>query len=105
MSAMALPRATSLARHVSIALRDRAGDRIECVAGVLWITQDGDARDIVLGAGESFRLDRAGSAVLFALADARFVLRRRPERRWGSRLARAFAALRARLARPARSFA
>ncbi|HSN33941.1 MAG TPA: DUF2917 domain-containing protein, partial [Ideonella sp.] len=50
------PGSTSLPRHVSLALRDRAGDRIEGVAGVLWITQDHDPRDIVLTAGRSFRL-------------------------------------------------
>ena len=27
------------------------GRRVECLSGALWITQDGDLRDIVLGAG------------------------------------------------------
>ena len=91
------PRPTALARHVSLSLRDRAGDRIECVGGVLWITQDGDPRDVVLGAGQSFRLDRPGRAVLFALADAGFVVHRPPRRGAGPWLARAMRALRARL--------
>jgi len=76
MSAASRSGPTALPRHVSISLHDRAGDRIECVAGVLWITQDRDPRDIVLRAGESFRLDRDGRAVVFALADARFALHR-----------------------------
>jgi hypothetical protein len=76
MSAASRSGSTTLPRHVSISLHDRAGDRIECVAGVLWITQDRDPRDIVLRAGESFRLDRNGRTVVFALADARFALHR-----------------------------
>lgn len=34
--------------------------------GTLWLTQDRDQRDIVLNAGEWFRLDRQGSCVLEA---------------------------------------
>ena len=93
------PGSTSLPRHVSLALRDRAGDRIECVAGVLWITQDHDPRDIVLTAGRSFRLDRGGRAVVYALDDARLVLHRRAPRR--PRLALWLIALGRWLARPA----
>lgn len=95
------PGSTSLPRHVSLALRDRAGDRIECVAGVLWITQDHDPRDIVLTAGRSFRLDRGGRAVVYALDDARLVLHRRASRR--PRLALWLIALGRWLARPALS--
>lgn len=37
--------------------------------GSLWITQDGDRRDIVLAASESFRLDRNGVALAKAWGD------------------------------------
>ena len=50
------------------------GRRVECVAGSLWITQDGDLRDIVLGAGEAFDFDRRGDALLSAFADSRYLL-------------------------------
>jgi len=47
------------------------GVLIECVAGALWITQQGDHRDITLLAGERFRLDRDGLAVVYGLEPAR----------------------------------
>ena len=37
--------------------------------GSLWITQEGDRRDIVLAAGESFRLDRNGVRLARAWGD------------------------------------
>src|SRR5574338_500327 len=37
--------------------------------GSLWITQEGDRRDIVLAAGESFRLDRNGVMLARAWGD------------------------------------
>jgi len=48
--------------------------RVECVSGTLWITQDGDQRDIVLAPGESFAFDRPGDALISALDDSRFLL-------------------------------
>ncbi|MEO6362675.1 MAG: DUF2917 domain-containing protein [Caldimonas sp.] len=50
------------------------GRRVECVSGILWVTQDGDRRDVVLEAGEGFDFDRSGDALLSALADARYLL-------------------------------
>ena len=50
------------------------GQRIECVSGSLWVTQDGDPRDIVLAAGESFAFDQRGDALVSALDEARFLL-------------------------------
>jgi hypothetical protein len=89
---------TSLPRHVSLSLRQRAGDRIECTSGSLWITQDGDLRDIVLRAGESFRLDRSGTALISALTDARLAVHRAAPAGLASRLGRGLAAARVWLA-------
>jgi hypothetical protein len=57
-------------RHV----RAEAGRRVECLSGSIWITQDGDLRDIVLRAGEAFDFDRRGDALLSAFADSRYLL-------------------------------
>jgi len=51
-------------------IRDGAGLTVLCLKGSLWLTQQDDHRDVVLGAGEAFTLDRPGLAVLFALSSA-----------------------------------
>ena len=50
------------------------GQRIEALAGCLWITMDNDPRDIVINAGEGFSVDRSGETFISAFDDARFVL-------------------------------
>jgi hypothetical protein len=64
--------------HAQIWLAPRALHRILdgeglillCLKGAVWVTQEDDARDIILTAGESFTLDRKGLAVLYALSAA-----------------------------------
>ena len=101
MRASSRPRITSLPRHVSLGLQRRAGDRIECVSGAVWVTQDGDLRDIVLNAGESFRLDRNGRALVSALADAGVILHTAKRPRLAARLRRIAATARMWLAHAA----
>jgi len=60
-------RSVRLAADQTLRLRGAAGWAITCCAGTVWITQEGDPRDIFLGAGESFTLDRAGLALIYAL--------------------------------------
>lgn len=43
---------------------------IRCVAGLIWITQEGDPRDHVLAAGQSFMSDRSGKIVVQAMDDS-----------------------------------
>ena len=50
------------------------GLQVTAVAGAVWLTQDGDLRDVVLTRGQSFILDRQGRAVLYALKDAAIVV-------------------------------
>ncbi len=59
-----------LVRHV----HSEPGRRVECLSGSIWITQDGDLRDVVLTAGEAFEFDRRGDALLSAFADSRYLL-------------------------------
>lgn len=47
-------------------VRGAKGRSIVCHSGSVWVTQVGDARDIVLSAGDSFTLDREGLALLLA---------------------------------------
>ena len=37
-----------------------------CCAGAVWITQENDARDIFLTAGQRFTFDRPGVALIYA---------------------------------------
>jgi hypothetical protein len=50
------------------------GKRVECLDGSLWITQDGDRRDVLLAGGEAFEFDRPGDALVSALADSRYLM-------------------------------
>jgi hypothetical protein len=50
-----------------VKVRGGLGHSIACDSGSVWVTQDGDPRDIILRAGESFILDRDGPALVQAL--------------------------------------
>lgn len=54
----------------SIRIQDGAGTQVCALEGTVWITQEGDQRDVVLGPGDRFTLDRAGLALLVALEEA-----------------------------------
>jgi hypothetical protein len=43
---------------------------IACLRGSLWITHDGDPKDVVLEAGQSYRSDRRARMLIQALEDA-----------------------------------
>lgn len=62
-----------LAKSDLIRLSDTA-HTVTCRAGTLWITQDGDPRDIVLEAGQCFTTEKARATVVYALAPARLVI-------------------------------
>jgi len=50
--------------------------------GSAWLTQDGESRDVMLGAGSWFRIERRGVTLLYALADCRLTLTSPQEERY-----------------------
>jgi len=66
----------SLSKRDVLSLAGRPGTRIESRHGGLWVTQDGDSRDIVLERGEAFVLDRCGPVLVQALDPALVVVER-----------------------------
>jgi hypothetical protein len=54
-----------------LGLTNVRGARLHCVEGSVWLTLDRDCRDIFLGPGERFVVDRSGLTLLHAMAPAR----------------------------------
>jgi Protein of unknown function (DUF2917) len=50
-------------------LRHAQRQRISVVKGLVWVTQEGDLRDVFLKEGESFTFDRPGLALTQALEE------------------------------------
>jgi hypothetical protein len=68
--------AASIPVHSSrpVRLQNGYGRRVTVIEGSVWVTQDGDPRDIVLSAGDDFLLDRRADALVSALdGDARIM--------------------------------
>lgn len=59
-----------LAKGQFLNLSEAAGGRIVNEGGIVWITQDGDPRDIVLSKGESFVFDRGSPTIVQAFEPA-----------------------------------
>ncbi|HEY8608912.1 MAG TPA: DUF2917 domain-containing protein [Noviherbaspirillum sp.] len=58
-----------LSRTSGASVRGARGWTVRALSGSVWITQDGDIRDVVLEPGESHVLDRDGPALLWSLGD------------------------------------
>jgi len=56
-------------------LHEVAGWTVVCRSGAVWLTQEGDTRDIFLQAGQGFALDRDGLALVCACRDALLSIR------------------------------
>lgn len=59
--------AMRLAPGKTLKVRDAVGCTLTCCAGTVWVTQENDARDIFLTAGQSFTFDRIGAALICAV--------------------------------------
>ncbi|HEV3484352.1 MAG TPA: DUF2917 domain-containing protein [Vicinamibacterales bacterium] len=63
-----------LTRGKAFPIPDAAGRIVQTHHGVVWLTEERAGDDILLHAGESFRLERPGLAVLEALEDASILI-------------------------------
>ena len=61
-------------------IRGGEGLVVRCLAGALWITQDGDPDDVVVKAGQCFVLDRPGLALVSAPVGSATVVIEQPSR-------------------------
>ena len=60
---------TKLPKGALLLVRHPRGKGVAVFHGHAWVTQEGDSRDVMLGAGESFALDQPGTAIVQALQD------------------------------------
>lgn len=63
-----------LPRGATLRIDDGEAHVIDVFQGMVWITQDGDPRDVILQAGESFSFDSSGLTLVQAFQDARLLL-------------------------------
>lgn len=63
-----------LQRHATLVVRDPLGRQLRCDSGVLWVTHDGDPKDIVLAAGENYRAERGSRMLVHALLESQVTL-------------------------------
>ena len=66
-----------VAASAAASIEVSAGAALQCIAGKLWLTQEGDARDHVVPAGTTFCTDRGGRVVMSAIGGASVVLVRK----------------------------
>ena len=67
-------RRIEIAADAAVSVQVSLGTTIQCVGGTVWLTQEGDPRDHVFPAGESFSVDAPGRAVLTAVGGPSVVL-------------------------------
>jgi len=59
-----------LARGTMMRMQDAAGTTVSAHDGVVWITEESGARDVMLRAGQSFTFRRLGLALVEAWTEA-----------------------------------
>ena len=69
----------ALERYHALSMTDAAGALVEVRTGQVWLTMDGDARDIFLAPGDSHAIQRDGLTLISAMEPS--VVRVQPPRR------------------------
>lgn len=64
---------TQLVKGEILRVDNALGRSIAVVRGMLWVTQEGDARDTFLSDGDTFVFDRHGTALAQAITDTRLL--------------------------------
>ncbi|HEX4985973.1 MAG TPA: DUF2917 domain-containing protein [Burkholderiales bacterium] len=64
----------ALATEGLLSLKDATGTRVQCRAGSLWITQEGDVRDTVIREGETLTIRKAGRTLIGAIGESKLTL-------------------------------
>jgi hypothetical protein len=64
------PLSLRLGAGQELRLHDADGWTVACRGGSVWITQEADSRDVFLGSGGRFTLDRLGLALILARRDS-----------------------------------
>jgi hypothetical protein len=70
---------TTLEVNCSLAITRRQASRLDCHAGLLWVTREGEPDDLFVRAGESVCLGR-GLTLVTAIEPARLSLVSQPQR-------------------------
>ena len=70
----ARPEPVELGRHQVHRLDATGGMQVRCTVGALWITHDGDPKDIVLAAGETSPLRKGHRVLVQALQPSSYVV-------------------------------
>ncbi len=78
----ALHSAMTLGRGDLVALELQPGDRLRSDCGTLWLTVDGEQRDVLVDVGQVHRAERAGIVNVSALRDGCLVVLSRQPLRW-----------------------
>lgn len=63
-----------LANEGLLSIRDGQATRIRCNEGMLWITEEGEVKDTILAAGDTYTIRHSGLALLTSFGASRVTL-------------------------------
>lgn len=60
--------AVTIDKGATLVVERAAGASVCCLSGSLWITHDGDVKDVLIDAGDTYRSERSGRMLVHGLA-------------------------------------